>query len=437
MLPREQVAGNLAAATICYDNLLPLQMAAYDAATPADRQTARDELLAAVAFERATLVHAVDAAAKQAAAAAATAGWSGGRAGAMPATMVNGAGSRWSRDTRALRMVAIAPFSFGLPPHRKVVTLQQKREAVGVARATLLAFDASQPGVVRSSVIVVHPAAHANGASYANTAVAAAAGKKQQHRAEEWEQKEAEAARLERHTIFDPVWYWRGIEERIARLFKEALNARVVSIEDIRNKARSAAFVKLCPPPPLCPSTSRRARISQSRTPKKRRKKRLVVGAFVRAGGGKPISLRKHSGRRAAAKDAALQAINVSTAPAAASYNGPVSAAAMQPTLDEERAGLPVLLFHGTASRNIKSIQDDGLRVPYTGQSPISVANGSAYGVGVYTAKDPSVSNYYTQGCKQMFICAGLSAKASYNVGNIVVFQKQELVLPCYLVRYT
>jgi len=92
---------------------------------------------------------------------------------------------------------------------------------------------------------------------------------------------------------------------------------------------------------------------------------------------------------------------------------GSVSVAAMKPTVAEEKAKLPVLLFHGTAERNIKGIRKYGLRVPNTGAAPISVANGSVHGVGVYTAKEPSGSAYYTKGSKQMLVCAGLCSQAS------------------------
>ena len=70
------------------------------------------------------------------------------------------------------------------------------------------------------------------------------------------------------------------------------------------------------------------------------------------------------------------------------------------------------------------------------GPNPISIANGSAYGVGVYTAKEPSTSDHYARGSGQMLVCAGLCKQASHNAGSIVVFSNEQHVLPCYLVKY-
>ena len=363
VLPREQRAGNLAAARICYDKLLPLQTAAYEAGTEGDRQRARAALLSAVSSQRVLLVLAVTAAAQRAAAAAATAGWSGGRAPATAGLRIK-PGS--TRRTIAALTVAVAPFNFGLLPHRKVVTLQNKREAAGVARATLLAFDAAKPGVVRSSVCSVPAEARAKRRAAKatktdpNMPAERTAWPPSQATAAGADANVAVAADADAEAGFVPARYWAGIESRLGRLFKEALNKQIVSIEDIRLRSKSRAFRRLCPPPPFGGGAGCRTR---------RRKAAGGNGAFVRSGGGRPISPRKQSGRRAAAREAAELARKQQNGAARAPYGHQLSAAAMQQTVDEEAKGLPVLLFHGTAAQNLESIRASGLRVPNTGQS--------------------------------------------------------------------
>jgi len=65
-----------------------------------------------------------------------------------------------------------------------------------------------------------------------------------------------------------------------------------------------------------------------------------------------------------------------------------------------------IATYHGTNSDNFQSIQQKGLLVP--GHGGVSVANGSAHGVGVYTAKLGSsrLSKNFCQGGDKMFVCA-------------------------------
>eukprot|EP01061_Rhynchopus_euleeides_P034156 TRINITY_DN57888_c0_g1_i1.p1 TRINITY_DN57888_c0_g1~~TRINITY_DN57888_c0_g1_i1.p1 ORF type:complete len:461 (+),score=81.80 TRINITY_DN57888_c0_g1_i1:68-1384(+) len=105
-------------------------------------------------------------------------------------------------------------------------------------------------------------------------------------------------------------------------------------------------------------------------------------------------------------------------------------------------SSVPVLLFHGTRTQYVRNIIDEGLRVPNTGPSPVPVRNGSRFGVGIYTATDPSVSRYYSDGL--MFVCAGLvgssfsTPEKAHDVGGgVCVFEDASLVLPCFLVRFS
>ena len=106
---------------------------------------------------------------------------------------------------------------------------------------------------------------------------------------------------------------------------------------------------------------------------------------------------------------------------------------------------VPVLLYHGTRSNNIRKIINQGLRVPNSGDNPIRVANGSSHGVCIYTATSPGTSRYYSDGL--MFVCAGMvgerfkttgiAGRELTNWGGVCVFDDADAVLPCFLVRYS
>jgi len=107
---------------------------------------------------------------------------------------------------------------------------------------------------------------------------------------------------------------------------------------------------------------------------------------------------------------------------------------------DAERAE-PMMVFHGTSAFNIQGIIEDGLQVPGT-FAGVKVANGSAYGVGIYTAASPQLGyardfNYHEGEVSQMFCCAGISHGAqTKQVSGFTIFFEASLVLPCFLVTF-
>lgn len=64
----------------------------------------------------------------------------------------------------------------------------------------------------------------------------------------------------------------------------------------------------------------------------------------------------------------------------------------------------PALCYHGTDSKNYNSICEKGLLVP--GQQGVSVRNGSAFGVGIYTSRTASYSVGYARGDNSLMVCA-------------------------------
>mmetsp|Transcript_77475 Transcript_77475/g.239182 ORF Transcript_77475/g.239182 Transcript_77475/m.239182 type:complete len:513 (-) Transcript_77475:8-1546(-) len=68
--------------------------------------------------------------------------------------------------------------------------------------------------------------------------------------------------------------------------------------------------------------------------------------------------------------------------------------------------------YHGTATRNLTSIYKIGLVIPGQGND-LKVANGSAYGLGIYTAEvsSPALSLGYARGeCKRLLVCGVLDS---------------------------
>uniref|UniRef100_A0A7S4CSJ1 Chromo domain-containing protein n=1 Tax=Eutreptiella gymnastica TaxID=73025 RepID=A0A7S4CSJ1_9EUGL len=100
-----------------------------------------------------------------------------------------------------------------------------------------------------------------------------------------------------------------------------------------------------------------------------------------------------------------------------------------------DKAAVPVMLFHCTPNHNIPGIVKNGLVVPGTGHN-VTVANGSAYGVGIYTARSPLTG--FCRGGNYAFVCAGLVGPrflGTADHGSIVVFFDPDTVLPCFLVE--
>jgi hypothetical protein len=95
------------------------------------------------------------------------------------------------------------------------------------------------------------------------------------------------------------------------------------------------------------------------------------------------------------------------------------------------------VLFHGSRLNNFMSIETHGLIIP--GRRGVKVAHGSAYGLGIYTAKNPSYSASYAQD-RTMFVCLGLLQNRTYHsireVNDICVFFDDRLVVPVMAVQF-
>jgi len=105
---------------------------------------------------------------------------------------------------------------------------------------------------------------------------------------------------------------------------------------------------------------------------------------------------------------------------------------------EEFRKGNPNLRlelgFHGTSSFNHRSIKRRGLVVPST---LLQIANGNAYGKGVYISKCPVYSMSYVRTEKKMFVCAVLVGDGNVTVnGNILVAHQAHYCIPCYVMEY-
>eukprot|EP00759_Apiculatamorpha_spiralis_P047535 PhF_6_TR43155/c0_g1_i1/m.66075 len=93
-------------------------------------------------------------------------------------------------------------------------------------------------------------------------------------------------------------------------------------------------------------------------------------------------------------------------------------------------------LFHGTRSSNHPSIISKGLLVP--GTDGVSVVNGSALGVGIYSARSPSIPFGYTRDCEKMFLLGGLinSNVVMDPSKNVCVFFNAAQVCPIAMISY-
>ena len=95
-----------------------------------------------------------------------------------------------------------------------------------------------------------------------------------------------------------------------------------------------------------------------------------------------------------------------------------------------------LMAFHGTHQKSLPSIYNDGLLVPGLG-NVIKVANGSAYGCGIYAARSDSASTSwgYSRGNMQpMLICAALDGPKGIvrHGGNFMVFFQNHRVVPLF-----
>merc|ERR1719330_1526626 len=103
--------------------------------------------------------------------------------------------------------------------------------------------------------------------------------------------------------------------------------------------------------------------------------------------------------------------------------------------------------FHGTAEGNLPGIYEEGFVIPGQGNK-VRVANGSAHGLGIYTAvaSNPRLSLNYTRGSRKLLVCGVLDSLNSNHVhhaGDAMVifdtcrvaplfeaFQKMHIVAP-------
>lgn len=73
--------------------------------------------------------------------------------------------------------------------------------------------------------------------------------------------------------------------------------------------------------------------------------------------------------------------------------------------------------YHGTATSNLASIFQRGLLIPRENGNDVRVANGSAHGVGIYTAQvdSPQLSLGFAKGSKTLLICGVLDDAVPVN----------------------
>ena len=110
-------------------------------------------------------------------------------------------------------------------------------------------------------------------------------------------------------------------------------------------------------------------------------------------------------------------------------------------TLESESEGSEgenklVMTFHGTNQNALRSIYKDGLLVPGL-DNVIRVANGSAYGCGIYAARSDCAStswNYSRGNTQPILICAALDGPTGivYHGSNFMVFFQNHRVVPLF-----
>jgi len=89
----------------------------------------------------------------------------------------------------------------------------------------------------------------------------------------------------------------------------------------------------------------------------------------------------------------------------------------------------PQIVFHGTDSKNDQSICEKSLLIG--GTKGVTIANGSAYGHGIYCSPCLSVATSYSGG--SIFVCL---ARFPQKNGDIWVVGHEKNILPCFLLSY-
>lgn len=121
-----------------------------------------------------------------------------------------------------------------------------------------------------------------------------------------------------------------------------------------------------------------------------------------------------------------------------------------QQTLFEQKYGPGVesestTLFHGTRAHNVSSIVTAGLVVP--GSHGVEVANGSAYGVGIYLSSSAEYSVGFSAGEGRLLVCAALPGRCTSGTSKrhsdcihpndiFYVFGNPAQVLPVYCIHF-
>ena len=106
------------------------------------------------------------------------------------------------------------------------------------------------------------------------------------------------------------------------------------------------------------------------------------------------------------------------------------------------------LVFHGTHLDAMDSICRKGLLVPEQHKNGVTVRNGSALGLGIYSSKNAATSTCYARGTSTMFVCAAITTGAhqyQYNTtltpecvvsGDVVVLMKENRICPLFLIDF-
>ena len=102
-------------------------------------------------------------------------------------------------------------------------------------------------------------------------------------------------------------------------------------------------------------------------------------------------------------------------------------------SIDDEKL---LMVFHGTNEKSLGSIYSDGLVVPGL-ENSIRVANGSAYGVGIYAGKadNAGISWSYSRGeSRPMLVCAAWDGPAEevFHHPSFNVFKTNHSVVPLF-----
>jgi hypothetical protein len=109
----------------------------------------------------------------------------------------------------------------------------------------------------------------------------------------------------------------------------------------------------------------------------------------------------------------------------------PNTLAALHDYAHRSRARLRVV-FHGTRAEAVAPIVEKGLLVPRPEINGVSVANGSAYGIGVYSAESLSTPVNFSRGSNNVFACLAIASGSGVNSpGNgFHIFGEDHLIVP-------